>query len=694
MKRPFAVIGFSMLAASVLVFNISYNTTVALLIGATVLFCLFLLIKGLRKYKYVIYSAFAVALYILSYIFTQYGYNSAILELSQPVEITGVVCETPEKSDYSFTYIIKPDGKNYKIRYVSTDNKMLSQGDRVKGTVVLENNEFDEDFFENSLSSKVYITNFEGEKAHLEKYGEANIFYKLIGSFKSGFTDIIDTYLPGENGAIAKAMTIGDRSEIDDKTIDHFNYAGTSHLLVISGLHLTLWSMGLINLLQKSKRLRKYSVLLGFACVFFYSALAGFSVSVIRAGAMVGMVLLGMALGRDGDSVNSIGLALAFILLCNPFAPLSVSLWFTTMSTLGILIIGQDFNYKIKAFLNDKLKIKNGIVSAIATTTAISIATTIFTLPIFIVKFRLLPITSFVSNIVMVDLALVLMISAVVGVVLHLVGLGLFADMVFTLVGTISSFLKSFAQKIALQDWSTLAIDHKYYEYFLVLAIVFILVGLLLRKRFKGALKHIAVVLSVCFLVLSVYCNTYNYFTPSVSVIFTDSSPILVANARGENILVNPYKKKHIPEIKNALNSYNQKSVDNILVTVNEGATPSHIISLYKRLHIENMYFCATAPEMFKEYAHSNVKSITLGGQIKINAENCDAIIELSCKNKHMAVINCENAENVFKNLKAYDIIILYGENALEYEKGIAKKLPETRVLVSGETKKATIYFK
>ena len=117
-----------------------------------------------------------------------------------------------------------------------------------------------------------------------------------MGEIKNWFTDIVDTYIPGESGAIAKAMTIGDKSEISDTTIDYFNYAGTSHLLVISGLHLTLWSIGIMRFIEKSSKLRKYTVIIGFACLLGYSALTGFSVSVIRAGAMIGAVLDGKLL--------------------------------------------------------------------------------------------------------------------------------------------------------------------------------------------------------------------------------------------------------------------------------------------------------------------------------------------------------------------------------------------------------------
>lgn len=307
MKRPFAVIGFSMLLVSLLITNISFKSSVALLIGATVIFCVFIVFKKLRKYKFIIFSLFAVAIYIISFIFTQSIYINAENKFENQTKISGVVCQTPQETDYAFTYVIKLHNENYKIRYVSEDNKMFREGDVVSGIVTRSEEQFKDVFFENSLSSKIYFTFFEGEDTFIDKTGEINGFYKDLGTVKNWFSDIIDTYIPGESGAIAKAMTIGDKSEIPDTTIDCFNYAGTSHLLVISGLHLTLWSIGIMRFIEKSSRLRKYTVIIGLACLLGYSALTGFSVSVIRAGAMIGAVLVGKALHRDADSINSIG---------------------------------------------------------------------------------------------------------------------------------------------------------------------------------------------------------------------------------------------------------------------------------------------------------------------------------------------------------------------------------------------------
>ena len=693
MKRPFAVIGFSMLLVSLLITNISFKSSVALLIGATVVFCPFIAFKRLRKYKTVIFSVFAVMIYIVSFIFTQSIYINAENKYENQVKITGVVCQTPQETDYAFTYIIKLNNENYKIRYVSEDNKMFREGDIVSGVVTRSDEQFKNVFFENSLSSKIYFTFFEGENTFVDKTGETNRFYRGLGTVKNWFSDIIDTYIPGESGAIAKAMTIGDKSEIKITTIDHFNYSGTSHLLVISGLHLTLWSIGVMYFAERFSKLRKYTVIIGLACLLGYSALTGFSVSVIRAGAMIGAVILGKALHRDADSINSIGVALAFILVINPYATLSSALWFTTLSTLGILTLANNVIFKLITHPRFKKVMQNSTLYFLATTVIISISTTAFTLPVFVIKVGILPIVSFISNIVMIESALALMVLTVMGAVLHSIGLNFIAEILFIITGAISNFLKIFAEKIGLAEWSTLSVTHKYYIYFVAFALVIILVALAFRKYRKILLKTVSVVLSLAFILLSIYCTTYDYNTPSVDVICREWAPVLVVNSKGESLVINPHTTIYETDVIKVLNSHNEKTVDNVLITEKTEFTPSYLMDLYGAISVENTYFCYTAPQIFENRSISNVKSLIIGENVEINAENYEAYVEISANGKKLILIDSQNAENLFEKIKDYDIIILYGENVFPIKERIESENPDAKIFVSADGKKYSFYF-
>ena len=682
-----------MLITSLFITKLTVKMAIALIVGAMVILCFFILFKKLRKYKIVIFSLVAVVLYSLSFMAARQGYNNAKIEVQNGKEISGVVCQTPTMSDYAFTYVIKCDDENYKIRYVTREDKFLSEGDRVKIKAEFSDDSLNEDFFDYSLSSRIYFTFFEGDDSYVEKLITKDWYYKNIGRIKAYFSSIVEEYLPNEAGNIAKAMTIGERSRLEDKVVDYFNFSGTSHLLVISGLHVTMWSLGIFRILERFIKNKKVIVAVSLFALLIYSAITGFGVSVIRAGLLVGLVIVGKLFDRDADSINSIGLALLLILIINPFAVMSASLWLTVLSTVGILVISQPLKQFIVDFCNRKCIPVNGIVNFIIASVSISLSTIICTLPVFIVKLRMLSVGSIVANLIMIDLALLLMVLTVVGVLLHAIRFVLFAKPLFIIVGLISDFLVSFAKKIGMADWSTISVSHKYFEYFLAVALLAVLVTIVAKKFNKNIVNRVAVVLSVAFVLLTCYTTSYDYNNPSVEILFTDSKPVIVVKSRDTSFLVGTFNKKYLRDVKEILNAHNEKKPDGIIVTENKNETISHLLALYDYFDVTKTYFCNESPKVFQSHSMENVKEMSMGKSLKIILHESEKTIEIASKNKKLLFIDSEE-ENDFKNIKDYDIIIIYGKSASEYAETIKQKNPDAtpKLYVSEENRRMTIY--
>ena len=668
LKRPMATIGFSMLVTFLLITNITHKMTIALLIGAIVIFCCFIIVKKLRKYLSVIFALFGAIAFTFSFISAEKYYFNEMREMENEQMLLGVVCETPTNSDYSFSYVIKPEGKKYKIRYISQDNKFLSEGDYVKFIGKCETTEEDMDWFENALSSKVYFTIFEDETSSIQKAGGTNWYYKYIGTFKLAFSEVVAKYLPGTSGAIAEAMTIGDKSELDKSIINNFNYCGTSHLLVISGLHITIWSLGIMRFLYKFSKLRKKSPFIGLFCLFVYASITGFSMSVLRAGAMVGTVLLARVFSRKADSINSIGLALTFILMFNPFAPFSTALWLSVFSTLGILVFSGNIQFGIREKTMDKWVSKMPLYNLIVTTVAISFSTVVFTLPVFIFKLKMLSVVSILTNFLMVDLAMVMMVCTVFGVVAHLLFIKPFAQLFFIIVGMIGRFLCFVAEKIGMAEWSTISLSHKYYEYFFILLVVGCLVVFITEKYKIHIVKHITVLLSVVFVILAVYCTSYDYNTVSVEVCATDQNPIVMINYKGESLLVGTQKKKNIDIVTDMLNKHNQKRPDALVINKTDEKTIQEISNIYDNFGKVDTYFSGSSPQILSENSYENVSGLSIYKKVRMNIK--DNLIAIRSGGKQIAIIDSQNIENVFENIKEYDIIISCGNNSEKITEG------------------------
>lgn len=662
MKRPFAVFGFSMLFATLIFYNISFILSVALTIGMTVIFCVLLCFKIFRKNKFILFSLVSVIAFSVSFITAQYGYVTAENNMGETVEIRGVVCQTPTHSDYAHTYIIKLQNENYKIRYVSDDNRFFDEGTIVCGTVEKNANSYTEsDFLDSALASGIYFTFFETEGFRLYSTGENNSFYSALGKIKNTFTDIAYTYIPSENAGIANAMTIGDRSGISNETTEQFNYAGSSHLLVVSGLHLSLWAFGIIKLSRKNTLLRKYSVIISLAVLLFYASLTGFSVSVIRAGVMVGAVIIAKAFHRDADSLNSIGLGITAILLANPFSAYSVALWFTVFSTVGILVIQRPLEKWIYSTAVGKKLSAFSICRFLISSSTVSLSATICTLPIFIVKFEFLPWASILSNILMVDVAMVVMVTTVAGAFFHCIRITPLAQLLYWISGTLGGFLRLCAEKIGLAEWSGLPMANKNYKTFLFIAVGCVIIAYFMRKRNPHIIKTTATGLACIFILLALTTTLHDYNTPTVEISNIDSQIVIHINYKGESIIIGCGDKTTKNQIKYLLNSHGQKSPELLVITDVNDYTFSQICDYQKNFYFYDVAFCGDKLNMFPN-ADENISTISMGNDFKIDLSQYGKQIEFSHNCKNIVYICNETEENPFKNKIQYDIIISYSD--------------------------------
>lgn len=143
------------------------------------------------------------------------------------------------------------------------------------------------------------------------------------------------------------ALTLGDRSGIDDAHWRTLTGTGTNHLIAISGLHIGLiaafaylfilkaWNVTLAPLTQAPGH--RVAAAGALAAALFYALLAGLSLPTQRALVMLCACLGMKLLGRAALSWDALGLALIAVLLFDPYAPLSVSFWLSFAAVAALL---------------------------------------------------------------------------------------------------------------------------------------------------------------------------------------------------------------------------------------------------------------------------------------------------------------------------------------------------------------------
>ena len=330
----------------------------------------------------------------------------------------------------------------------------------------------------------------------------------------------------------------------------------------------------------------------------------------------------------------------------------------------------------IKEKTRDKSISKLPLFNDLLASVAISFSTTVFTFPVFVFNYNTIPMASILSNFIMVNVALVLMLLTVFGVISHLLFLYPIARICFIITGILGKFLHYSAEKIGMYAWSTVSLNHKYYKYFFVLLIFAVIIVTIAKKHSFDLIKPVTAGLSVLFILTTLYCTGYDYNTPSVEIATSEDDLIILANSKGKSVLIGTNHNDVVRATEEMLSRHNKKTLDTIFVTEKKENTVSKIINLHNNFGKADVYFC-------------NEKSEYADESLYINLENTDCIKIIS-NGQQISVVNSEKTENLFENAKDCDIIIVYGENAMEYN----AKLKEVRVVTINDYKTTSVYFK
>jgi competence protein ComEC len=153
---------------------------------------------------------------------------------------------------------------------------------------------------------------------------------------------------------ILTALAVGDQRAISAQEWRLFSRTGVTHLMSISGLHVTLVSGLLAWLVAAAWRrvpalalrlpARKAAAVAAIAGALGYTLLAGFAVPAQRTFFMVSVVALALWQGRIASPLRVLALALALVVALDPWAPLSPGLWLSFGAVLVIFYVGAGWS--------------------------------------------------------------------------------------------------------------------------------------------------------------------------------------------------------------------------------------------------------------------------------------------------------------------------------------------------------------
>ncbi|MGY6551938.1 MAG: ComEC/Rec2 family competence protein [Erythrobacter sp.] len=180
-----------------------------------------------------------------------------------------------------------------------------------------------------------------------------------IRSVQRGLSAHVREQVNGSAGTIAAAFASGDRGAIDRADAEAMRDAGLTHLLAISGLHvsaviaaaylLAARLLALFPALALRVRVPVIAAACGAAAGLGYTLLTGAQVPTVRACAAAMLVLIALALGRDALSMRMVAVAAGFVLVLWPESAIGPSFQMSFSAVLAIIALSTAA--PVRAFL-------------------------------------------------------------------------------------------------------------------------------------------------------------------------------------------------------------------------------------------------------------------------------------------------------------------------------------------------------
>jgi competence protein ComEC len=234
------------------------------------------------------------------------------------------------------------------------------------------------------------------------KLSGPQLVYRRLLDFKQGIVSIINQSLPEPEAGLANALLLGYRRTVSRDDLTIFARVGLSHLIAISGSHITILSALLLNFLLFLGANRRQALRAILIFLIFYPVMTGLAASAVRASIMGGLAVLAVYYERVSSLIKALVFAAAVMLLVNPQLLRSdIGFQLSFLAILGIIYIYPLGESKTKMFMDQRrwpAKVKK-VVKNILDTINLTLVSQLVILPIALISFQQLSLIAPLANI-------------------------------------------------------------------------------------------------------------------------------------------------------------------------------------------------------------------------------------------------------------------------------------------------------
>ena len=240
-----------------------------------------------------------------------------------------------------------------------------------------------------------------GGKAHIVSDTLYRIRRQLSGRLKL-------IALP-EDAGILSAVLLGEKEDLDSAVYELYRKNGISHLLAISGLHVSIVGLGIWKLFRKGGAGFWLSGIFAGGFLIAYGMMVGSGASVVRAVSMAGLSFLAAAVGRTYDLPIAMCIPALGLLLTHPYLLTQASFQLSFLAVISLVYPGRLFSVRGETFFaNEK-------ISAAASAFFVSLSLQMVTAPVVCWHSFGIPVYGVFLNLLVIPLMTYVVLSGFLG---------------------------------------------------------------------------------------------------------------------------------------------------------------------------------------------------------------------------------------------------------------------------------------
>lgn len=540
--KPFVRFGFFGLAALLvcaLLIDCGFPFALA---GATACLCAATLLVFLgNKHSKLYMTLFAVGLLLIGFFVRQhFVYMPALALDAQTVKVSGLVSDAPKRAGNAISFtlstdLVEAEGAPQKLKIRIVTSAEVSENDRFTATVKLKKIDASDGSLRSYYFSKnIFLTGsaFSGCEIIPQDAPKFSVFMSGIRNEIS--IRINSLFQDGQAAAISKALLLGERNGIDDESYNEVKTAGAAHLLAVSGLHTSILAAALMLLLKLVRIPTRVCAVICSLFLLFYMALLRFSPTVTRAAIMAIITYMGIAFIRGSDPLHALGLAITAMLAVSPFSAIDAGFLLSVSATAGIILVSEKMKPGLQNLTASLPKLIKRPAYNLLTALCVSIAASVFVLPICTICFERVSLLSVPSALLLTPVVTLLLPCSAAAVIFC--PLGIVGKAFAAVTDLLSKLFFGYTEWAAALPFASISTADAFISAGLCLA----LVGLMIALLTGGLRKHLYVYLLGAALVMTISFGAqglYSHRLTEVSV-YSDSTASCVLIKSGKKAIL------------------------------------------------------------------------------------------------------------------------------------------------------------